>query len=67
MMTQAMRDVLADPAAHDSLKTAIRALAPCDPVDAATDALHLDKLMRERLAVVTAKQTGRMMATLDQS
>lgn len=45
MLTQLMQRVLHDPTAHDSLKTCIRALADCDPVDAEVDAAHLAELM----------------------
>ena len=49
MLTQAMLDVLSDPAAHDSLKAAIRAFAHCDPVDAAHDASYLATLQFQRV------------------
>ena len=74
MMTKAMLVVLADPTAHDSLKTAIRAFAGCDIADAENDALYLASLLTDQVDGVTARhkammarRTGRMMATLNQS
>ena len=49
---------LADPATHDSLKTAIRAFDGCDPVDAAKDTEWLAEVHQQWLAEVQRLHHG---------
>ncbi len=54
-MTNEMQAVLDDPTAHDSLKTAIRAFADCDPVDAANDAAYLADMLVTQLDLIQSR------------